>query len=214
MEESYWTQQKKIIILASFFKFKRHYFTNQSYLLTMGEQQLISEFQNELRVFIRSKVKDYDISNDILQDVLLKIYQNYSKLKKKESLKSWLYQIARNAIIDHYRKAKFSGDLPSEIMHESISENTESEEQLLNCLQPFIHQLPDKYKEALLQTDLGGLSQKEYAQKTGLSYSGAKSAVQRARTKLRHLFEQCCQIEADKYGQILSYQQHNSCACS
>ena len=179
----------------------------------MGEQQLISEFQNELGVFIRSKVKDDDVSNDILQDVLLKIYQNYSKLKKKESLKSWLYQIARNTIIDHYRKAKFSEDLPHEIMHESISANTESEEQLLKCLKPFIHQLPDKYREALLQTDLGGLSQKEYARKTGLSYSGAKSTVQRARTKLRYLFEQCCQIEADKYGHVLSHQRRNSCAC-
>ncbi|MBI5540225.1 MAG: RNA polymerase sigma factor SigZ [Bacteroidia bacterium] len=177
-------------------------------------KQLILEFQNELKQFISRKVKNSDDVNDILQDVLLKIHINYSKIRKKESLKSWLYQITRNTIIDYYLKKKKLTVIISDTIIYDFEDYSEDKSEIVDCLQPFIAQLPNKYKEALLQTDLGKLSQKEFAEKTGLSYSGAKSVVQRARAKLKKLFEQCCQIEVDIYGNILEYQKNKSCPCS
>jgi RNA polymerase sigma-70 factor (ECF subfamily) len=76
-----------------------------------------------------------------------------------------------------------------------------------------IEQLPDNYKEAILQTEMGVLSQKEYADKLGISYSGAKSRIQRARQQLHSLFNECCSIQSDKYGNIMEHECKKDCGC-
>ncbi len=73
--------------------------------------------------------------------------------------------------------------------------------------------LPENYKEAILLTELGPLSQKEYAEKLGISYSGAKSRVQRAKHQLHELFKECCTIHADKYGNIMEHTCNKICGC-
>jgi RNA polymerase sigma-70 factor, ECF subfamily len=171
----------------------------------MNEEIVINEFQDELKGFIRSKVKDYDAANDILQDTLLKIYMNFSTVKNRQSLTSWIYQVTRNTITDYYRKQKLNSEISDDLkMEEDDFDNTKGR-RLSNCLKPFINQLPDKYRDALMMVYFEDLSQKEYAGRSGLSYSGAKSNVQRARIKLKEIFEKCCRIEADKYGQIIDY---------
>jgi RNA polymerase sigma-70 factor (ECF subfamily) len=58
--------------------------------------------------------------------------------------------------------------------------------------------LPEPYSQALILTEYEGLSQKEMAERLGISFSGAKSRVQRARRKLRDLLLQCCHFELDR----------------
>ena len=178
----------------------------------MNKETVINSFNNRLEIFIHSFVKDPNTAKDILQDALLKIYVAYPNLKSKDKLTSWVYQITRNTIYDHFRKKQNHAeliDLPVE-----LESDPSLNYKLLNCIKPFVNRLPEKYKDALLHTDLGNMSQKEYAAKIGLSYSGTKSIVQRARIKLRALFDQCCQIESDKYGQIMKYRRKETCACS
>ncbi|RDZ06409.1 hypothetical protein C3744_28710 [Priestia megaterium] len=62
-----------------------------------------------------------------------------------------------------------------------------------------------KYLEALELYEFQRLSQKELSEKLGISYSGAKSRVQRGRKKLKHLLEGCCHIESDRYGNIVDF---------
>jgi RNA polymerase sigma-70 factor (ECF subfamily) len=75
-------------------------------------------------------------------------------------------------------------------------------------------EMPDEYCEALCLTELEGLSQKEYADKKGLSYSGAKSRVQRARLILKNMLLQCCHYQFDKYGTAIDIQPKCCCCCS
>jgi RNA polymerase sigma-70 factor (ECF subfamily) len=63
-------------------------------------------FQNELRSFVFKRVKDKAASDDIVQDVFLKVYNNLGQLKNSEKLTGWIYQITRNTITDHFRKKK------------------------------------------------------------------------------------------------------------
>ena len=69
--------------------------------------------------------------------------------------------------------------------------------------------LPEKYRQAVYLTDIVGLSQKELAKSLGISYSGAKSRVQRGREKLKEIILQCCEVQADGYGNILGYHPRN-----
>ena len=70
-------------------------------------------------------------------------------------------------------------------------------------LRAVIEGLPPKYREALTLVDLGGKSQKEVAEALGVSYSGMKSRVQRAREMLKRAILDCCAYEFDKYGNVV-----------
>ena len=82
---------------------------------------------------------------------------------------------------------------------------------LSGCIPAFLDSLPEKYREALFEVEINGLSQLELAKKLDISYSGAKSRVQRGREKLREALLDCCDIAADKYGNILEYSPRKSC---
>ena len=69
-----------------------------------------------------------------------------------------------------------------------------------------INSLPEKYKQALILTEFQNLTQKELAERMGLSVSGAKSRVQRARIKLKELLLGCCSLEFDHYGNVIDYE--------
>lgn len=174
-------------------------------------EHIWKQFHKELYGFILKRVKDTDISKDILQDVFVKIHQKLSTLKDTDRLASWIYQITRNSILDYFRKEKIK--MPLTDIFQELQEEEVFNAELGKCLKPMIAQLPENYREAIVQTELGNFSQKEYADKAGISYSGAKSRVQRARQQLHELFNECCSIEADKYGNITKHVCKKGCGC-
>ena len=70
--------------------------------------------------------------------------------------------------------------------------------ELAACLSPLIERLPPLYRQALEVTELGGISQVEAAAELGLSVSGMKARVQRARRQLREQLLDCCHVELDR----------------
>ncbi len=168
--------------------------------------ELYRQFHCELENFIYSKVKDKVISKDILQEVFIKIHLHQHSIKDQSKITAWIYQLTRNTIHDYYRKLVIlNGE--TEIPHDVSELPLPNEQGLERCVLPFIHQLPQKYKDALLLTDIKGLSQTQLAEQLNISYPAAKSRVQRARQKLKDLFTDCCYIHSDVYGNIMSYRQ-------
>ena len=174
-------------------------------------QQIWSDFNKELYRFILSRVKDSDHAKDILQDVFLKIHYSIHGLKDQSKLASWIYQITRNAIIDYFRKKKMEIDIGEIDIIEQITEQNNENDEFQKCIKPFVSQLEYKYKEAIMLTEFNGLSQKQLAEKLGISYSCAKSRVQRGKNKLKTLFTECCHIKTDHYGNIIQYKSKNLC---
>jgi len=176
--------------------------------MQLTSEYIWTKFNKELNGFILSRVHDKDTCNDILQDVFLKIHLNLDKVKEQERVQSWVYQIARNAVTDHFRKEKPHVKVEEMEIPEEISEK---EHAMTNCLEPHINKLPGKYKEAITLVELKGYSQLKLAEKLNISYSAAKSRVQRGRELLRSYFESCCNIVADKYGNIISHSEKQDC---
>ena len=81
----------------------------------MTTETLWLEYQNQIRGFIRNKINDSETVEDILQNVFIKIHTEITKLKSTEKLKSWLFQITRNTIIDYYRTKKIIEEVPDEL---------------------------------------------------------------------------------------------------
>ncbi|WP_298220887.1 RNA polymerase sigma factor SigZ [Flavobacterium sp.] len=172
------------------------------------------DFHQELKAFILNKTRNSADTDDILQEVFIKIIRNIEKVNQAENLRNYLYGIVRNSINDYFRNKKIvSDDL------EMVEKITEEDTQSLNmtiaecCIKPFINKLPNDYREALLITEFQNISQKELAEKLNISYSGAKSRVQRGREKLKELILNCCSYQSDKYGNLVQNDDEN-CKCS
>ncbi len=156
-------------------------------------------------------VKDPDTAKDILQECFLKIHKHLKNLKEEKSLNYWIYRITYNAIIDYFRSKRNTYEINENISVEEEQDYKTS--QLAACIIPFIEHLPFIYKEALTLTEFQNYSQLELAAHLGISYSGAKSRVQRAKLKLKELFEMCCDISSDRYGNIIDYSPRRQKKC-
>lgn len=175
----------------------------------MDVEQLWIQFHQPLKGFVAKRISDPSEVDDIVQEVFIKIANHISTLKEEEKIHTWIYKITRNTIIDYYRKQKKTAQLPPQLEAESVDafEEQDLSKELSACIRPMIHQLPDKYKEAIELTELNGITQRELSERLGISLPGAKSRVQRGREKLKKLLTACCHIEADRYGHILDFHQ-------
>ncbi len=173
--------------------------------MTATLETIYTDFHRKLHRFIAGRVSDPDDAEDILQEVYLKIHAHSASVREADRLESWVYQITRNAIADHYRRARPQVEL-SEWVPAVAPEGTDAMEELAQSVQEMLNCLPEKYRQALVLTELQGMTQVEMAGRLGLSVSGAKSRVQRAREKLREAFLDCCHFEFDRLGMVIDYQ--------
>jgi len=148
---------------------------------------------HRLRAFILRRVGDETVTEDLLQDVFLKIHTRIHTLQDNQRLEGWVYQIARNTIIDHYRRARPLTDL-NDNLPLPTAEDPDPAAALALSLREIVVSLPEPYRQALVLTEFEGLSQAQLAERLGISLSGAKSRVQRARQKVKDALLTCCHI--------------------
>jgi RNA polymerase sigma-70 factor (ECF subfamily) len=166
------------------------------------------ELEAKLRPFVARRVRsDVDV-DDIVQDVFLRMQRGLAGLRDEERFGSWVYQVARSAIVDHQRVAMKHRVVDAEGREEERLDVDEGdravEEELAGYLAPFVAMLPSPYREALTLVELEGLTQKQAAEMLGISLSGMKSRVQRGRVQLRKALEDCCHIALDIRGRVVS----------
>ena len=171
------------------------------------------EFAAKLGQFIRARVNDPATAEDILQDVFVKIQVRLDQLKDPAKLQSWIYLIARNAIIDHYRTRKDTVEVPETLIAEAEPESDEAEE-LEAAFRRMIYSLPEPYRKALVLTEFDGLTQKQLAERLGISLSGAKSRVQRGREQLKEMLHECCTFEFDRRGKVIECTPRTKTKCA
>jgi RNA polymerase sigma-70 factor (ECF subfamily) len=192
-----------------------------------NSQNIWNEVQSGLRAFIAKRVADQASVEDLSQEIFVRMQRGLGGLKDQSRLVPWIYQIARNAIIDHYRARDRQPDRPVGLVSEletlqpaslrgdSSEDSSQLRRELAGCLRPMIERLSEDYRQAITLVDLEGLAQHEAAARLGLSVSGMKSRVQRGRRQLRDMLEACCEIALDRRRGVADYdlrdQQNNSC---
>src|SRR5438270_9812492 len=119
--------------------------------MTATVESIWNEVANQLRSFIRSRVRDHTAAEDILQDVFLKIHQKLPTVRVSERLEAWVWRITRNAIADHFRKLRPTEPLPDTAA--VVSEVAAGLPDLRPCVRQFVNQLEPGYREALLLTE-------------------------------------------------------------
>jgi RNA polymerase sigma-70 factor (ECF subfamily) len=173
------------------------------------------ELQVRVLGFVSRRVRSREDAEDITQEVMLRIHRHSADLEHVERMGAWVHRIAANAIADHYRRparrelpSGQAGDVP-EAGVDPAWEEPDSDtlrRELSACLAPLLEHLPPIYREALELTEFDGISQVEAAERLGLSVSGMKARVQRARAQLRDLLLDCCHVELDRRHAVTGIQ--------
>ncbi|MHC4372324.1 MAG: RNA polymerase sigma factor SigZ, partial [Planctomycetota bacterium] len=169
-------------------------------------EEIWKEYHDRLHRFIEARVDDTHTADDILQEVFVRIHSQIDSLKENNKIQGWIYQITRNAIIDHYRAQHKMQELPEELSASEPELSDTARQDIDNCLMPMIWNLPDTYREAVMLSEIEGQTQKEVAEKIGISVSGAKSRVQRGRGMIKDMLLDCCKFEFDHQGNVMDYE--------
>lgn len=173
-------------------------------------QQIWDSLKESLFYFILKRVKDEDLSRDILQEVFIKIHLKLHQLNNPAKTKAWAFQIARNQIAEYFRKTRNTVAL-SELRKEQVSEDFESEEISFCCFENFVDELPPKYAHIITLINVEGKKQHEAAEELDISLANVKSRVYRAKEMLKQKFVECCQFNLDENGLLVGEQNCPRC---
>jgi RNA polymerase sigma-70 factor, ECF subfamily len=170
------------------------------------------ELHDRLLSFIARRVRTPEDAEDILQEVMLRIHRHSGDLRRTDRVSGWVYRIASNATADYYRQptrrelpSGQGADLPQRDGSSGAAvwpepDTAELRSELAGCLAPMVESLPPIYQEALRLIEFDGVTQTQAAAQLGISVSGMKTRVQRARGQLKDLLLDCCHLELDSRG--------------
>jgi RNA polymerase sigma-70 factor, ECF subfamily len=185
-------------------------------MTTAAMERLWEEMHAPLLRVIARRVSDPRDAEDVLQDVMLRVQRQSREMDEFENLGAWVHQVTHSAVIDFYRRRAARPERATGIDLDELAPPAPDEQRtdLALCMRPLVSRLPDKYREALELTEFEGLSQVAAAERLGLSTSGMKARVQRARGQLRELLLDCCQIELDRRGGVAAFRSRaGGCGC-
>lgn len=165
-----------------------------------------------LRRFVARRVRPEHV-DDLVQDILLRMHERAGDLHDEARLPGWAFRIAQSVVADHHRRRR-----PELVAEDGDEPDAEPEDEgnvneiVAGWLRPMLALLPDEYQEAVELVDVEGVSQRAYAERAGLSLSGAKSRVQRGRRMLEEVVRACCDLELDARGNVIGYERRG-CGC-
>jgi len=168
------------------------------------------QLYHQMKSFILRRVKNQQDAEDIVQDVFIKAQMKSNQLKEAEKFTAWMYTMTRNSIMDYHRARKKT--IEPEALAQA-DEYNEFNDCVASCINQLMHTLPSPYREALELTEKENLPQKDLAVRLGISYSGAKSRVQRARQMLKEKMDALYDIKTDGYGNVLVCEDRVPCGC-
>ncbi len=171
--------------------------------------EVIQRERRRLLQFIRNRVDDRGDAEDILQDVFYELIEAYRLMKPLEHVGAWLYRVARNRIVDRFRKKRpesfgeVSGDSGAEesLRLEDLLSSPEAGPEaayarsvLLEELEAALEELPKEQRDIFIAHEIDGRSFKQLAEETGLSIntllSRKRYAVLHLRRRLEAIYEE------------------------
>ena len=166
----------------------------------MTTQDVWTNYSEDIKRFVYSKVKDKAIADDIVQDTFIKIHIKLHTLKDSAKLKSWMFSVARYTLLDYFRKTKPTFEITDyePVTLPEIHTHTEKD-----CLRGILKNLPKKYRDPIFLSDIKGLKQLEVAEQLKLPLPTVKSQIQRARKQIAQGFMDCCGFVKNDQGYLV-----------
>ncbi|MCG8649416.1 MAG: RNA polymerase sigma factor SigZ [Pirellulales bacterium] len=176
---------------------------------TVTTEQIWEFFGAKMKSFLIKRVSDPQVAEDLLQETFIRVHKKLGDLDDVQRMGSWVFQIVRNLVIDHYRANTRIAEETAERLEAEAQEDANLNDLVAGWLPQMIAQLPENYREAVELYELQGVPQQEIAERLGISLSGAKSRVQRGREKLKSILLDCCSFEQDRLGNLIGFSRNN-----
>jgi RNA polymerase sigma-70 factor (ECF subfamily) len=163
--------------------------------------------EGELRGYLRHRVGDDAAADDLLQDVFVKAMRQGRGFCTLDSPRAWLFQVARNALVDQLRTRHAYEPLTEEHFESAASgdEPMAPIDALSACVARTLAELAPEDADILRACDLDGQTQRDYASAHGLGLPAAKSRLLRARQRLRDRLTCVCQVQFEDDGSVSGY---------
>ena len=165
---------------------------------TVIESQLLGARQKFLG-YIRKRIADPDLAEDILQESLLRATRAGPTLRDEDRLVSWFYSILQNAIVDAYRRRGVERKHVGEAELEALPAESEEDAVLCACFQALVPTLKPEYAELIQALDLGHEAPEAAAKRLGITPNNLKVRRHRARQALRQRLEETCRACAEHH---------------
>lgn len=159
--------------------------------------------EQELKGFLLSQLRDSDLADDLLQDTFIRALAQGSRFCELENARAWLFRVARNRLTDFHRTSKHTTEVPDNLPQHPPED--EPVANLVQCLPRALGELSAEDSDAIRRCDLDGLTQREYAERAGISLTAAKSRLQRARKRLKQHLHEVCQVRYDDSGSVCCF---------
>jgi RNA polymerase sigma-70 factor, ECF subfamily len=188
-------------------------------------EHLWQEMHTGIRAFVGRRIRQAEDVDDVVQRVFLKVHEGLSSLRDEERVHAWVYRTATNAIADYYRgpigrREVASGSLDDfaegpavRVADDEADDEQPAQKEFAGCIQPLLRLLSASDREALTLIDVEEVTQVDAAERLGVSVSGMKSRIQRARRRLRTVVEECCRVQLDRRGGVMAYERLGTCGC-
>jgi RNA polymerase sigma-70 factor (ECF subfamily) len=158
----------------------------------------------ELRGYLRHRVGRSEDADDLLQEVFIKGMRQGEQFCAIGNPRAWLFQVARNTLTDRLRLTREHLPLPEDLA--ALPEEAHPPvDDLSQCLPRVLSELSEADRLAITLCDIEGGSQQELADCLGISLSGAKSRIQRARRRLKDRMKTGCQIQFNEHGDVCCF---------
>lgn len=153
----------------------------------------------ELLGYLRHQLADKPAAEDLLQDVFVKAMRHGADFCRLDNPRAWLFQVARNALIDRARGARPHVPLDefAHAIQAPTAEPIAPVEALSGCVAQVLGELSPEDAAVLRACDLDGMTQRAFAELHGLSLPAAKSRLLRARRRMREQLTTACRVNFD-----------------
>ncbi len=156
--------------------------------------KIYDEYSPKIFKYCLFRVSSKEEAEDLASQTFLKAWDYTSTGKEIDNFQAFLYQIAHNLVVDHYRKGRSSKEIsidnpdnPIDIPENVEFVDTLDQELALRDVRQKLDELPDNYKEIITLRYVNDLSIKEIAQAMSITENNASVILHRATEKLKKL---------------------------
>lgn len=182
-------------------------------MLDIQFTDIFNTYQNQIYNYVLRMVRNQDIAEELTQEIFIKTYNNLSSFRGDSKLSTWIYGIATNTCLDHFRSSDFKkAEITEGIELNVLSEETDIEgiqkilsieedlikSEMADCIRDYIENLATEYRTVLILHDLEGFKNREIAHLLGCTLDTVKIRLYRARKKLQSVLALNCNFYRDE----------------
>jgi RNA polymerase sigma-70 factor (ECF subfamily) len=171
---------------------------------------VFQEYERPIYNYLLRMTQNQVEAEDLTQETFIRVHRSLPTFRGESSLSTWLYRIATNVSLDHFRRSTTQQAKVALPLEETKPEGEWADEappspeqraaqaEMSACVEGFIQRLPPDYRAVLVLHDLQGLKNREIAEALDIPLSTVKIRLHRARNKLREALDTGCDTTHDE----------------